>query len=439
MGSGYNDNDLQTIITQAIEEMKFEKGKAFDINNINLAELGRKTGISRGKLRRLKKAGFIDQPHGLVGRKSITTVISGYEITINGFLQKGVSNSVVIFDHIKELGYTGSLTSVKMYILAHKDLLPAKRSRVDPQGNRGRRYCTEPGESYQMDWGFVNVYNSGGTEYHITCFAMICHHCGERYIEFFPNARQENLFIGMLHGFAYMGVPRTVLTDNMKSVVTGRDTNGRPFWQTEYEMFMKTVGFSTKLCKVRHPFTKGKVERLIRFVKENFLAGRVFNELTDLNYEALNWCDKQNTVYHRCTDCIPAEKHRDACLTVAQPLPRTKEVLFYLCPRRLISFDGFVNYEGRRFGVPFTYKKRVCRVSRQGYILIIYDDELKVKLVEHNVTWSKRDSYCKDQYVNVQPEEFPTTIITTAIKQKTLSGSSPFDKFDFEKEVNWDE
>ena len=65
-----------------------------------------------------------------------------------------------------------------------------------------------------MDWGFVNVTAPDGNEYKIACFAMICHHCGERYVEFFPNAKQENLFIGMLHAFAYMGIPKYVLTDN---------------------------------------------------------------------------------------------------------------------------------------------------------------------------------------------------------------------------------
>lgn len=48
---------------------------------------------------------------------------------------------------------------------------------------------------------------------------MVCHHCGQRYVEFFPNAKQENLFIGMIHSFRYMGIPKYVLTDNMKSVV----------------------------------------------------------------------------------------------------------------------------------------------------------------------------------------------------------------------------
>ena len=62
---------------------------------------------------------------------------------------------------------------------------------------------------------------------------------------------------------------------------------------------MKTIGFNTKLCKVAHPFTKGAVERLVRFVKENFMTGRVFGNITDLNYEALRWCNAQNGKYHK--------------------------------------------------------------------------------------------------------------------------------------------
>ena len=95
-----------------------------------------------------------------------------------------------------------------------------------------------------------------GSEYQVACFAMICHHCGQRYVEFFPNAKQENLFIGMIQGFACMGIPRYILTDNMKSVVLHRDFEGNPVWQKDYEAFMKAVGFRTKLCKPGIPLPK---------------------------------------------------------------------------------------------------------------------------------------------------------------------------------------
>ena len=61
--------------------------------------------------------------------------------------------------------YSGGLTTVKDYIASHKHLIPAKRQLVAPQGNRGKRYTTEPGECYQMDWGFTNVLDFNGDEY----------------------------------------------------------------------------------------------------------------------------------------------------------------------------------------------------------------------------------------------------------------------------------
>ena len=110
---------------------------------------------------------------------------------IDDLLSKSVTNSEVIYERIVENGYKGGLTQVKDYISKHRDLIPAKRQIVSPQGNRGRRYSTGPGEAYQMDWGFVNVDTDIDHSYRVACFAMICHHCGERYVEFFPNAMQE--------------------------------------------------------------------------------------------------------------------------------------------------------------------------------------------------------------------------------------------------------
>lgn len=426
--------DLQQILTQAIEVKKEEAGVTFDIKKINLSRLSQLTGISRQRLRTLKKTNFTVAPHGNTGKVRSITVLSGYEGIVDNYLMLGVTNSEVIFENLQENGYKGGCTSVKNYIAKHRDLVPAQRQIVSTQGNRGRRYQTGPGEVYQMDWGFVNVETSDGGSYRAACFAMICHHCGQRYIEFFPNAKQENLFIGMIHAFTYMGVPETVLTDNMKSVVIERDAEGNPIWQNDYEEFMKTIGFNTKLCKVAHPFTKGAVERLVRFVKENFMTGRVFGNITDLNYEALRWCNAQNGKYHKAVDCIPAEKHQSECMMTAKILTVDHDVMMYLCPVRKISFDGFVNYEGRRFGVPYFYTEKQCRVRRDAFNLYIYDMDLTKELTRHNVTWSRKDSFCKDQYTDGQPEEYPSmTVRTTMYQLEEPVPSTSFDKFDFEK------
>ena len=175
---GENHNDLTEIITQTLNGMKKEQGEKFDLNKINLAELERRIGITRAKLRRLKANGFIDKQHGLAGRKAEHTLLTGFTGIIDSLLQKDITNSAVCYDRIRENGYQGGLTIVKDYISAHKDLVPPKRQIVAPQGSRGQRYRTEHGESYQMDWRFVEVETGSGSTFKVACFAMICHCCG---------------------------------------------------------------------------------------------------------------------------------------------------------------------------------------------------------------------------------------------------------------------
>jgi transposase len=62
----------------------------------------------------------------------------------------------------------------------------------------------------------------------------------------------------MVNAFAYFGgVPETVLTDNMKTVVVGRES-GKPIWNTGFAEFAVDMGFVPKVCKVRSPQTKGR-------------------------------------------------------------------------------------------------------------------------------------------------------------------------------------
>lgn len=54
--------------------MKAEQGHNFSLEKINLAELERRTGVSRARLRRLKANNFNQKPHGLVGQKQQSTL-----------------------------------------------------------------------------------------------------------------------------------------------------------------------------------------------------------------------------------------------------------------------------------------------------------------------------------------------------------------------------
>ncbi len=73
-----NGNGFAPSIAQAIEEMKAFQGDSFSLERINLAELERRTGVSRSRLRRLKKNSFQDLPRSTKGSKHTVTKLSGY-------------------------------------------------------------------------------------------------------------------------------------------------------------------------------------------------------------------------------------------------------------------------------------------------------------------------------------------------------------------------
>ena len=157
----HNGNDLYIeIIAQAIEEMKEVQGESFSLENVNLAELERRTGITRARLRRMKANGFKSVPHGRSGQKADYTVLSGYTSTLDSLLKIGVTNSVVCLDRLNEMGYTGSLSTVKRYIAAHKYLVPAKRQQVNPQGNRRPSLQDRTGRSLPDGLGFYMGHKS---------------------------------------------------------------------------------------------------------------------------------------------------------------------------------------------------------------------------------------------------------------------------------------
>lgn len=155
-------DDLQMIIDGALEDMAAEAGGGFDPQRCNLAEFCRRTGLTRSKARTIKSHGFKAPPHGNAGRKAAVTVLTGHTGLVDDQLRRGVTNSQVIFDRLRAQGYEGGLTTARAYVAGHRDLVPPKRRQPSPQGSRGRRLGTGPGEAYQMDRGFVAVLGLDG-------------------------------------------------------------------------------------------------------------------------------------------------------------------------------------------------------------------------------------------------------------------------------------
>lgn len=64
---------------------------------------------------------------------------------------------------------------------------------------------------------------------------------------------------------------------------------GNIIFVKEFELYVREIGYSVELCKPYDPQTKGRVEQVIRFIKELILEGREYCEIDSLNSACLEW------------------------------------------------------------------------------------------------------------------------------------------------------
>ncbi|MGI6752235.1 MAG: Mu transposase domain-containing protein [Anaerovoracaceae bacterium] len=132
--------------------------------------------------------------------------------------------------------------------------------------------------------------------------------------------------------------------------------------------------FIPKLCKARRPQTKGKVERLVHYVKNNFLPGRTLTDIDDLNRQALSWCREADSKVHSTTGLVPLREFSKEPLL---PLPESSTLDLYRFETRIASTDGFVSYDGIRYGVPWHYSGKELRVRMKDGRIQVFDQKKK--------------------------------------------------------------
>jgi hypothetical protein len=121
-------------------------------------------------------------------------------------------------------------------------------------------------------------------------FVMVLSYSRQIVLRFFLDARMENFLRGHVAAFqAFGGVARVLLYDNLKSAVLERQGQAIRFHPTLLA-FAGHYRYEPRPVAVARGNEKGRVERAIRFVRENFFAARDYRDLADLNAQAEAWC-----------------------------------------------------------------------------------------------------------------------------------------------------
>ena len=222
----------------------------------NFSELARLYGVDRrtvkkyydgyeGKPAHLQKASKLDKHYDLIKDKLNirgTNIKAVYE-----FILSEVDPDV------------GTYSNFNKYVKA-KGLKPKKTPKGHP------RYETAKGIQAQVDWKEeLSIVNKHGE---IFTFQVFDYKLGySRYTHFIYKLfkTRQDVFDCLIASFkATGGVPKEILFDNMASIVN-RDGN-RIQISNQVRAFAKDFNFKIKLCKPRHPFTKGKVESVNKFL-----------------------------------------------------------------------------------------------------------------------------------------------------------------------------
>lgn len=339
---------------------------------LSIHAIAEQTGCSRNTVRKVLRnqiAAPEEVPRKV--RDSKLDLFKGY--LENRFNQYSLS-AVRLLEEIKPMGYSGSIDVVRRYL---QTLKPRRKALAKAT----IRYETPPGEQAQADWAYCDRFlDPNGETIPVYAFVMVLGFSRMLFVEFTTSMDLPVLLECHKSAFEYFeGSPATVLYDNMKQIKLGPG-QFNPLLMD----FAQYYGLVPKTHRVRRPRTKGKVERMVDYIKDNFLTGRTFIDLADLNTQVRRWLEHtanvriHATTGQRPVDLWQLEKEKLTSYKAIPPYQITSREL------RKVSAESFVHWGGSRYSVPPELVGQTVLVEvRQGQQRIVIRSNNLV-IAEHN-------------------------------------------------------
>lgn len=286
-----------------------------------------------------------------------------YKPLIDQCLSEEIWNCTVIHRKLRAAGYDGGITLVRDYVQPKR---PQRISKATV------RFETEAGQQLQHDWGETEVILAGQSQ-RIAFAVNTLGHSRRFHVYAAPRQDAEHTYESLIRAFEHFGgVTAEVLVDNQRSAVLGRDKDGIQF-NPRFLDLAECYGFTPRACRPYRARTKGKTERMVRYVKENFFAEhREFESIEHLNRELERWlaqvADPREHGTHRE---VVIERFEQAERPALRPLPRERfdtAYRFY----RTVGWDGYINVEGNRYSVPddLCGETVICRLTLEQELTV---------------------------------------------------------------------
>ena len=267
------------------------------------------------------------------------------------------------------------------------------------------RIEVEPGSEVQIDYAKMGLLYDPLSAKKKTVYAFIAtlSHSRHKYVEFVYKQDQVSFVSSNVNMFEFFGgVPVRIVLDNLKNGVIKADLYDPRFNRSYREMAEYYQCFLDP-CRVSDPKGKGKVERDVQTVRNQFRKMVALNEKLDIyqaNQKIKKWStDEYGQKYHGTTHQKPYHVFIDKEqpeLKALPPepfcIPRWKEVT--------VHADHYVQFDKKAYSVPHAYIGEKLWLRNVNKIIQIFHHEQLIK--QHVVTGKYRHTDWADFPPNVQ-------------------------------------
>ncbi|MEW6002998.1 MAG: IS21 family transposase [Nitrospirota bacterium] len=293
-----------------------------------------------------------------------------HQCTVEKLLSKPYMKPKQVYRILKrDYDYDLSYSSFNRYINIKYPRHPESYIRIE----------TKAGEEGQVDFGSAGMMydQEEGRLRRSHIFVMMLSFSRLHYVEFVFDQGQVTWVRCHINAFEFFGgVPRRIILDNLKSGILRPNTYD-PVFNRAYAECSKHYGFiidPTKICTAEH---KGKVERKIPVVRQQFLSSYIFTDIKDANEKVKQWClQEYGMQVHGTTKRKPLEtfKEQEQAHLIALPDERFEIPLW---KEAKVHPDHHIVFDKSYYSMPTRYiGKKVWVRGGMQTVQIFYDGEL---------------------------------------------------------------